>query len=145
MRAAPASSSSTVRAFDALLEAGVEVDAVVASAADATEQHDVGRIRPPPRHVVLTEGARGGAYTSADGATGRWAAAAPPGPVVDAYGCGDAFAAGLTYGLAAGEDLADALALGARCGAHALTGRGPYDGQYDPARAQPPSARRSAS
>ena len=36
-----------VRAFDALLEAGVEVDAVVASAADATEQHDVGRIRPP--------------------------------------------------------------------------------------------------
>ncbi len=134
-----------VRAFDALLEAGVEVDAVVASAADATEQHDVGRIRPRPRHVVRTEGAGGGAYTSADGTTGRWAATDPPGPVLDAYGSGDAFGAGLTYGLAAGQDLAGALALGARCGAHALTGRGPYDGQYDPARAQPPSARRNAS
>jgi len=87
----------------------------------------------------------GGAYTSAGGATGRWAATDPPGPVIDAYGCGDAFAAGLMYGLAAGRDLADALALGARCGAHALTGRGPYAGQYEPARVQPPKARRSAS
>jgi len=134
-----------VRAFDALLEARVEADALVASAADATEQHDVGRIRPRPRHVVRTEGAAGGAYTSAGGATGRWAATDPPGPVIDAYGCGDAFAAGLMYGLAAGRDLADALALGARCGAHALTGRGPYAGQYEPARVQPPKARRSAS
>jgi len=134
-----------VRAFDALLEAGVEADAIVASAGDATEQHDVGRIRPRPRHVVRTEGAKGGEYMSADGTTGRWAATDPPGPVLDAYGCGDAFAAGMTYGLAAGQDPADALALGARCSAHALTGRGPYDGQYAPARAQPPSARRSAS
>jgi ribokinase len=82
---------------------------------------------------------------SADGTTGRWTAAEPPGPVLDAYGCGDAFAAGLTYGLAVGQGLADALALGARCGAHALTGRGPYAGQYALPRAQPPSARRSAS
>ncbi|MGB2711191.1 MAG: PfkB family carbohydrate kinase, partial [Conexibacter sp.] len=56
--------------------------------------------------------------------------AAPlPGPPVDAYGCGDSFAAGLTYGLAAGIELDAALALGARCGAHCLTGRGPYAGQ----------------
>lgn len=137
---------ATVRAFDALLEAGVEVDALVASAADRTEQHDVARIRPRPRHVIRTEGARGGAYTPAEGSAGRWEAFAPPGPVVDAYGCGDAFAAGLTYGLGAGRSLAAALALGARCGAHALCGRGPYDGQLaDPGPAQPPSARRSAS
>lgn len=137
---------ATVRAFDALLEAGVEVDALVASAADRTEQYDVGRVRPRPRHILRTEGARGGAYTTASGAAGRWAAAVPPAPVVDAYGCGDAFAAGLTYGLAAGRRLTDALALGARCGAHALCGRGPYDGQLEDAEAaQPPSARRSAS
>jgi ribokinase len=137
---------ATVRAFDALLEAGVEVDALVASAADRTEQYDVGRVRPRPRHVLRTEGARGGTYTTASGTAGRWAAAVPPAPVVDAYGCGDAFAAGLTYGLGAGRRLTDALALGARCGAHALCGRGPYDGQLEDAEAaQPPSARRSAS
>ena len=34
-----------------------------------------------------------------------------PGPVVDAYGAGDAFAAGLTYGLAAGCRIEEALRL----------------------------------
>jgi len=48
---------------------------------------------------------------------------------VDSYGCGDSFAAGLTYGLGAGMDVADALALAARCGAVCLTGRGPYGRQ----------------
>jgi ribokinase len=137
---------ASVRAFDALREAAVEVDALVASAADPTEQYDIATIRPRPRTIVRTEGERGGAYTTADGVSGRWAATAPPGRVVDAFGCGDAFAAGLTYGLGSGHRLDDALALGARCGAHALCGRGPYEGQLeDPRAAQPPSARRSAS
>jgi sugar/nucleoside kinase (ribokinase family) len=35
----------------------------------------------------------------------------------------------VTYGLAAGMALSDALALGARCGAVCLTGRGPYERQ----------------
>jgi ribokinase len=56
----------------------------------------------------------GGPYTAAD----------PPGEVVDAYGAGDSFAAGLTYALGAGLEGNDALAFAARCGAAALTGRG---------------------
>jgi ribokinase len=48
---------------------------------------------------------------------------------VDAYGCGDSFAAGFTYGLGAGMSLEDALQLGARCGAACLAGRGPYTAQ----------------
>lgn len=52
-----------------------------------------------------------------------------PGPPVDAYGCGDAFAAGLTYALGVGLAPGDAVRLAARCGAAALTGRGPYAGQ----------------
>jgi ribokinase len=48
----------------------------------------------------------------------------PAGPVEDAYGCGDCFAAGLTYALGRGLATPDALALAARCGAAALTGRG---------------------
>jgi ribokinase len=43
---------------------------------------------------------------------------------VDSYGCGDSFAAGLTVGLARGLELDEALAVGARCGAACLTGRG---------------------
>ena len=49
-----------------------------------------------------------------------------PGPVADAYGCGDCFAAGIAYGLRAGLDIGGAVELGARCGATALTGHGPY-------------------
>jgi ribokinase len=122
---------ATVRALEALVEAEVELDALVASAADRTEEADPRRLPRRPRVVVRTEGAQGGTWAAADGTTGRWEATAPPGPVVDAYGCGDAFAAGLTFGLGAGLDLPGAVALGARCGAHCLAGRGPYAGQLD--------------
>ena len=47
----------------------------------------------------------------------------------DAYGCGDSFAAGLTYGLGAGMAVEEALEVAARCGAACLSGRGPYAGQ----------------
>jgi ribokinase len=47
----------------------------------------------------------------------------------DSYGCGDSFAAGLTYALGAGLGLDDAFALAARCGAECTGGRGPYERQ----------------
>jgi ribokinase len=81
------------------------------------------------RLLVSTEGARGGAYRERGGASGTWTAAQLPGAPVDAYGCGDSFAAGLTYALGAGLDVPGALALAARCGAVCLTGRGPYQRQ----------------
>ncbi len=82
-----------------------------------------------PSSLVFTEGARGGTYRQRSGESGSWVPAAPPGAVVDSYGCGDSFAAGLTYGLGAGLEVAAALALAARCGAVCLTGRGPYQRQ----------------
>jgi ribokinase len=48
---------------------------------------------------------------------------------VDAYGAGDSFAAGLTFGLGSGFDVETALHIAARCGAGNMTGRGPYAGQ----------------
>jgi ribokinase len=78
---------------------------------------------------VRTAGADGGTYTTADGRTGAFPAAPLPGPVVDAYGCGDSFAAGLTFALGRGDDVEEALAFAAQCGAACLTGRGPYPGQ----------------
>lgn len=119
---------ATARAADALLAGEVVPDVLVASARDAKERAGVDAL-PRARWTVLTAGAQGGRWEGADGSAGTWPAAPLPGPPVDAYGCGDSFAAGLTYGLAAGMDLDRALALAARCGAHCLAGRGPYEGQ----------------
>ncbi len=120
---------ATTRAADALLDGDVQVDVLVASWRDDKERAGLGDL-PSPRHTtILTDGARGGRWEGADGTSGAWAPAALPGPPVDAYGCGDSFAAGLTYGLAAGMELPAALDLAARCGAHCLTGRGPYAAQ----------------
>jgi ribokinase len=118
---------ATSRISDLLEAAHVQLDAVVGSGADAAERHRP--LDPPPRYVAVTAGARGGEWTAAEGRTGRWAAAPLPGPVVDAYGCGDSFAAGLAYALGAGGDIEAALAIAARCGATCFTGRGPYGRQ----------------
>jgi ribokinase len=120
---------ATARALDELAEARVRLDALVSSAGDEGERYAPGDIDPPPLMVVRTGAAGGGSFTLAEGRSGRWAAAPLPGLPVDAYGAGDSFAAGLTYGLADGRSAADALALGARCGAACVTGRGPYEGQ----------------
>jgi ribokinase len=113
------------RARDALGH-GVPLDALVLSGDDEIELRAAEPVTGEAELVVWTEGDRGGRYRRRDGETGRWAAVPPPGDAEDSYGCGDSFAAGFTYGLAAGMPLADALALGARCGAVCLTGSGPY-------------------
>jgi ribokinase len=122
---------SSPRALDALAH-GVTLDALVLSADDAVERREAPRARGEAQLVVSTEGAHGGAYSQRDGASGRWDPAIPP-PMApehgDSYGCGDSFAAGLTYGLGAGLAALDALALAARCGAVCSTGRGPYQRQ----------------
>jgi ribokinase len=119
----------TARGLETLAEAGVALDALVSSSRDTGERYEAGDLEPPPRLVVRTAGSSGGAFEASDGRRGTWAATPLPGPPRDAYGCGDSFAAGLTYGLGAGMSPEDAIALAARCGAACLSGRGPYEGQ----------------
>jgi ribokinase len=116
------------RAREALAH-GVVLDALVLSGDDEIELRAAEPVLEEAELVVWTEGGRGGHYRRRDGETGRWDAVRPPGEAMDSYGCGDSFAAGFTYGLGAGMALPDALALGARCGAVCLTGRGPYERQ----------------
>ena len=122
---------ATMRARDAL-HAGVQVDALVASAVDAGETYSDGDVEPPPRTVVRTEGASGGSVL-VGGEVERWQPAELPGPVVDAYGAGDCFAAGLTFALANGLAPIDAARVGAECGAACMTRRGPYGAHGGPA------------
>lgn len=122
---------ATPRVGPALAEAGVELDALVHSARDPGERYTAGDLYPEPRLVVATSGITGGTYTGVEGRSGAWRAAALPGLVVDTYGAGDSFAAGLTLGLGAGLDIDDALDLGARCGAACVTGAGPYGAALD--------------
>jgi ribokinase len=120
---------ATPRALAALRDGAVELDALVGSGRDAAEHYRTGDLDPPPRLVVRTAGGEGGSFESSDGRRGRYAAAPLPGPLVDLYGCGDRFAAGLTFGLASGLELDAALELAARCGAACAAGRGAYAGQ----------------
>lgn len=115
---------ATSRELAVVRAAAIELDALVGSGEDAGERYD-GDLDPPPRLVVTTAGALGGWMQPG----GPFRAAPLPGAVEDAYGCGDSFAAGLTFALARGDDPADAVALAASCGAHVLTGRGAYAGQ----------------
>ena len=95
----------------------MRADVLIGSRTDPGEQFDLSRLAVQPDHVVVTDGRRGG--------TG-YEPVEPPGPVVDAYGAGDTFAAGVTYGLAAGMPLSDALRFAATQAAEVVTWRGAY-------------------
>jgi ribokinase len=111
---------ATARELPILHAAGVELDALVASGEDDAERYQTGDLDPPPKLVVSTAGSLGGWAQPG----GPYKPAAPPGPYEDAYGAGDCFAAGLTYALAKGMDVADALTFASERGALALTRRG---------------------
>jgi len=120
----------STRHHETLAASGVQADAVVGSDRDPAERYQPDLLaHAPPGLVVLTQGANGGRFQTADGGTGRWRPTPPPGPISDTYGSGDSFQAGLTWALGSGLPLAEALDLAARCGAAALTGRAPADGQ----------------
>jgi ribokinase len=120
---------ATARRWPVLGQAGIECDVIVGSANDPDEHVPAGALPIAPKAWVMTDGRRGGTWIEQHDRPRTWDAVPPPGPVVDSYGCGDAFAAGLTVGLGAGWGLAEAIALGARCGAHTITARGGLRGQ----------------
>ncbi len=105
-----------------LQQAGVPLDALIGSGLDPGERVESGQLNPAPRTIIRTEGAAGG--VSHPG--GRYHPSPLPGPLVESYGCGDSFAAGVVTGLAARWPLAKAIALGAECGAACATRFGPY-------------------
>jgi ribokinase len=116
---------ATARELDTLARAEVPLDVLVGSAADEGERYQPGDVNPPPKLVVTTSGALGGWAQPG----GPYRPAPIPDAIADTYGSGDSFAAGLTFALARGDALEEALAFAAKCGAYVLTGHGPYEGQ----------------
>jgi ribokinase len=119
---------ATARELPTLVNAGVQLDALVGSGTDPEEAYEPGQLEPEPALVVRTRGREGGSFVAGK-QSGTYAPAELPGPLVDAYGAGDSFAAGLAFALARGDETEAALAFASRCGAAAMTGRGAYGGQ----------------
>jgi ribokinase len=116
---------ATARELPTLRRGGVELDVLVGSGEDDAERYHAGELDPPPKVVITTSGALGGWMQPG----GPFRAAPLPGAIEDAYGCGDCFAAGVTFALGQGAPIEHAVELGARCGAAVLCGRGAYAGQ----------------
>ena len=112
------------RGRTALVQPGPDIDALVFSMNDCNEKEWASRIEQRARLRVRTEGAHGGRWWSSNDSSGHWEAVPPPGPVRDAYGCGDSFAAGFTFAVARGASVAEAAAMGAQCGARCATRAG---------------------
>ena len=93
----------TARRFEALAASGVRADALVGSGRDRGEQYDLSRLEQQPEHVIVTGGSQGGS---------GYKPAPVPGPVVDTYGAGDTFVAGVLFGLASGWPLPRTLSRG---------------------------------
>ena len=117
---------ATPRAMAALAASGVQLDVLVRSATDPGEAYEPGMLDPAPRWSSARAASSAGHGRASVGLVGG--ATPLPGPAVDAYGCGDSFAAAL-LGLGAGDG-----AAGGDRARRALRGglpvwRRPYAGQ----------------
>ena len=104
---------ATARELPTLAGGRVELDALVHSGTDLAERYEPGQLDPPPKLVVTTMGREGGEFVAGE-REGTYAAAELPGPVADAYGAGDSFAAGLAFALGRGDSVEEALAVRSR-------------------------------
>jgi len=107
------------RVREGLSDGDLAIDALVFSASDEHEREWAETLQDRTQLMVATAGGEGGRWWGKS--RGRWPAAALPAERRDDYGCGDAFAAGFTYGLAQGRPVLEAAEIGARCGARMLT------------------------
>ena len=108
--------------INALKEANVRLDLLVGSALDPGEKYNPKELSPMPKIMIRTKGASGGDVIPG----GKYKPVKLLSKIVDTYGCGDKFAAGVTTGLAANWNIEESISLGAHCGALGATYFGPY-------------------
>lgn len=111
---------STARTLPVLKTASLPLEALTMSASDASEKYADGDLEPAPKLVIKTDGDAG----ASAGGQHYPAETVSRAEFKDSYGCGDSFAAGLTYALAQNLPTDEALALANHCGAEAARRRG---------------------
>ena len=104
-----------------VVKLSVEELAFLTGDADVREGLNTLMERCPARLVLVTQG-KEGVIAWHQGAVIHYPAT--PVQCVDTTGAGDAFVAGLLFGLAASQELVPAIALAQRCGALATTAKG---------------------
>jgi ribokinase len=114
---------STARIVPMLQESGILVDALLKSEKDSGEVYRSGDISPEPSLIITTQGANGGYLNTGE----RYEAEALTlEQIVDFYGCGDSFAAGIAYGLGNHVQMNEVLKIAAHAGAMAAQRRGVF-------------------
>lgn len=122
---------ATSRIVPQLRAAGIRLDALAGSAYDPAERYSAGDLSPEPHLVVRTEGPKGGTWQQPGSAPRRYGPGSRSSTSGDSYGCGDSFAAALTFCLARGDTPAAAVSFASDCGAAVAGAYGPYEGQIN--------------
>ena len=103
-------------------ESKVLLDGLIGSNFDPGETFSFSELLVKPKYTIKTEGEKGGIIFPG----GRYEALKNKKQKVDSYGCGDSFAAGFLYGLAAKWDMDKSLILAKVLGRDASEFFGPY-------------------
>ena len=103
-------------------ESKINLDALIGSNLDPDESFLSTDLIKKPKFIIKTEGENGGIYIPG----GRFSAIKDNKPSIDSYGCGDSFAAGVLYGLAANWPIENSIKLGTVLGRNCIEHFGPY-------------------
>lgn len=114
---------STARVLPTLQAAGIKVDALLMSQHDQAENYQPGDLEPEPGIVIATDGINGSQVL---GGKHYPIEPVPADKLADTYGCGDSFAAGITYALGQKMSLDDAIKLASQAAAEAARRRGAH-------------------
>ena len=108
--------------LDIINKSNVFLDGLIGSNLDPGEVFSLSDISIKPKFIIKTEGENGGILYPG----GRYKALINTKQKVDSYGCGDAFAAGILYGLASKWSIDKILSLAKLLGKDASECFGPY-------------------
>ena len=108
--------------LETILRSNIKLDALIGSALDPDEEIQISQFKDRSKTIILTKGEKGGEFYPG----GKYKAIKIDSPLIDSYGCGDNFAAGVTAGIAASWSIEESIELGAKYGAICATRFGPF-------------------
>ena len=98
------------------------LDALIGSNLDPDEFFSLSDLTILPKLIIKTEGKDGGILIPG----GRFKAVKNKNQIIDSYGCGDSFAAGIIFGLASKWNIEKTVKLGTVLGSNCIGNFGPY-------------------